>query len=30
MHVRQNGHVIHQENFTVDSTGKDLTVHLTG
>lgn len=30
MHVRQNGHVIHQENFTVDSSGKDLTVHLTG
>lgn len=30
MHVRQNGHVIHQENFTLDSSGKDLTVHLTG
>lgn len=30
MHLRQNGHVIHQENFTVDSLGKDLTVHLTG
>lgn len=30
MHLRQNGHVIHQENFTVDSSGKYLTVHLTG
>ena len=28
--VKQNGHVIHQENFTVDKGGKSLTIHLQG
>ncbi|XP_061166383.1 uncharacterized protein LOC133175304 [Saccostrea echinata] len=27
--VRRNGHVIHNETFSLGSSGKDLTVHLT-
>ncbi|XP_056008704.1 uncharacterized protein LOC125664271 [Ostrea edulis] len=30
MNIRRNGHIIHHENFSLDSSGKDLTVHLTG
>lgn len=30
LNVKRDGHLLHQEAFSLDSTGKQLTVHLTG
>jgi hypothetical protein len=30
LNIKKNGHLIHQENFTLDKSGKDITIHLTG
>ncbi|XP_022345335.2 anti-sigma-I factor RsgI6-like [Crassostrea virginica] len=29
LNIKKNGHLIHQENFSLDSSGKDITINLT-
>ena len=29
LNIKKNGHLIHQEHFSLDSLGKDITINLT-
>ncbi|XP_062583009.1 anti-sigma-I factor RsgI6-like [Saccostrea cucullata] len=29
LNIKRNGHLIHHENFSLDKSGKDITIHLT-
>ena len=29
LNIKKNGHLIHQEHFSLDSSGRDITINLT-